>query len=159
MRIVAWVLIGLVVCFAGLTGYTLYTRELKVKFQQAEVIPAEEREAEFRALSDDVANESVRGVVYSAEALGAPTDYEFHVYTVEIRNNCFFGAEWVRLEVEPREGDILLAEKEGAPELPSMSAGLIQATVLARKDSELPRQLKLTYFLLGSSFSIPITAQ
>lgn len=156
VRVVAWILVVVVIVLAAFLGYSLYAAELKATVRGVQVLPATERMEEFSALRLAVEEQALRGTLFQQGPLGNAEEYEFHVYTVDVRNNGFFQADWVRLDVQPEPGDMLQPEQESASVLIGMSTGALQVNVLAERGSNTARQFALTYFILGSPYSVRI---
>lgn len=156
VRVVAWILVVVVVALAAFFGYSFYAAELKVTMSGVQVVPATERMEEFSALRLAVEEQTLRGTLFQQMTLGDAEEYEFHVYTADVRNNGFFQADWVRLDVQPDPSDVLQLDQENAGMLVGMTTGSMQVTVLAARGSATARQFTLTYFILGSPYSVSV---
>ena len=75
----------------------------------------------------------------------------FVTYTVRLSNRGFFPAEWISMEVVPREGtDILMLADTGAHVLGAGSRGDLTATLLCAGEGEdTGRQLTITCYVFG----------
>lgn len=156
MRIVAWAMVVVVVIVAGLIGYSLFAAEMRVEAVAVKVVPATEMSEEFLALRQDTMEQAVRGLQFDPEELGDPSGYAFHIYSAQIRNNGFLQADWVRMDVQAQQGDILQSDKENAGMLPGGTVGELQTVVLARTGTATPRDLLLTYFVMGRPYKVSV---
>lgn len=160
MRILAFVMIGLVVLCALVIGYSMWAAALGVETLQVSVLPASQAGAQFEALKLDGQMEAVQGVVYQdVTELGDASGYEFHVYDATVRNRGFLGAEWVELTAAQSEGDILQETQELPPDIAGFGKGTLRTVVLARAGSTPSTTVALTYFVFGRPYSLPLTAE
>lgn len=156
MRTVAWIMVALVLCVGAALAYSLYAAELGAVVIGVEVTPASDRAEEFSALRQAVEERSLIGVLFLAEPLGEPGEYEFHTYTVRGKNNGFLPADWIRMDVRPEAGDVLQIDKESANQLPAMSEGVMELTVLAKRGSGAERELSMTYFIWSRLYRVSV---
>jgi len=157
MRVVAWALLLITIFVGLLIGYSLYAAELAITQAEVRVVPATEMVTQFQGLHRAVQERALIGKELLEQG---PTDdpdaYEFHIYTVHLRNNGVIPADWVRLDVLPGPGAVLQSEGESAGYLPAMSPGEIQLVVLAQRGASPSRQLSLTYFIWSRSYNLPV---
>jgi len=159
MRALAWALFLITICVGLLIVYSLYAAELGVIQAEVRVVPAGEMAPQFQALYRATQERALLGKQFDAGPTDDPGAYEFHIYTVQLRNNGLIPADWVRLDLRPETGDILQADSEGAAQLPALSSGEVQLVVLAHQGSTTARQLSLTYFIWSRLYNIPIHVQ
>lgn len=160
MRVLAFVMIGLVLLSALVIGYSLWAAALSVESLQVSVLPANQVGAQFQALKLDGQMEAVKGIVYQdATDLGDASDYEFHVYDAVVNNRGFLFAEWVELTAAQAEGDILQETLELPPDIAGFGQGRIRSVVLSRAGSTPSTAVALTYFVFGRPYSLPLTAE
>jgi len=159
MRAAALALLLITVCVGLLIAYSLYAAELRVTQAEVRVVPAEDMITQFQALNRAVRERALLGKQFQEGPIDNPAAYEFHLYTVRLRNNGLIPADWVRLDVQPEPGDVLQSEGEDAGRLPAMGEGEFQAVVLARRDAGAARQLSLTYFIWSRLYNIPVNVQ
>ncbi|MCL2812348.1 MAG: hypothetical protein FWD25_10755 [Clostridia bacterium] len=156
MRVLAWALLVITI-FAGLLiAYSLYAAELRVTQAQVRVAPAAEMATQFQGLYRAVQERAVLGKQFQEGPTDDPDAYDFHIYTVHLRNNGLVPADWVRLDVLPEPGAVLQSESESAGYVPAVSPGEIQLVVLAQRGASPARQLSLTYFIWGRSYNLPV---
>jgi len=156
MRIVAWALLVITV-FAGLLiAYSLYAAELNITQAEVRVVPAGDMVTQFQGLHRAVQERALLGKAFQEGPADDPDAYEFHIYTVNLRNNGFIPADWVRLDVLPQPGAVLQSDGESAGFVPAMSPGEIQLAVLAQRGASPSRQLSLTYFIWSRSYNLPV---
>jgi len=156
MRALAWILLIVTICVGLLIAYTLYAAELKVELAEVRVVPAGGMVTEFQSLHRAVQERALLGKQFEEGPADDPGAYDFHLYTVRLRNNGLVPADWVRLDVRPEPGAVLQSDSESAGEIPAMSAGEIQLVVLARRGASAARQLSLTYFIWSRTYNIPV---
>jgi len=159
VRFVAWALLIITICVGLLIAYSLYAAELGVTSAEVRVVPAGEMITQFHGLHRAVQERALLGKQFQEDFTDDPNAYEFHIYTVHLRNNGLIPADWIRLDVRPEPGDVLQSDSEGAGRLPAVSSGAIQLVVLAQRGAGAARQLSLTYFVWGRSYSIPINVR
>jgi len=159
MRAVAWMLLLITICVGVLIAYSLYAAELKVTQAEVQVVSAGDMITEFQALHRAVQERALLGKQFQEGPTDDPGAYEFHIYTVRLRNNGLIPAEWIRLDVQAEAGDVLQSDGESAGQLQALSSGEVQLTVLARRGAGAARQLSLTYFVWSRSYSIPFTVE
>ena len=156
MRVVAWALLVITICAGLLIAYSLYAAELKVIQAEVRVVPAAGMVTQFQGLHRAVQERALLGKAFQEGPADDPTAYDFHIYTVHLRNNGFIPADWVRLDVLPQPGAVLQSDGEGAGYVPAMSPGEIQLVVLAQRGANPARQLSLTYFIWSRSYNLPV---
>lgn len=160
MRVLAFVMIGLVLLSALLIGYSMWAAALNVETLQVSVLPATQARSQFEALKLDGQIEAVQGTVYQdASDLGDASNYEFHVYDATVSNRGFLTAEWVELTAAAGTGDILQETQELPPDIPGFGKGNVRSVVLARAGSAPSTTVTLTYFVFGRPYSLPLTAE
>lgn len=156
VRIVAWVLLAVTICVGALIAYSMYAAELAVTVDEVRVVPAGDMMEQFQALQRAVQERALLGRQFQEDPLGDSYAYEFHIYTVRLRNNGLIPADWIRLEVQPEVGDVLQSDGESTGMLPAMSSGELQAVVLAHRGSDTARKLSLTYFIWSRLYNITL---
>ena len=156
VRALAWFLITIVVCCTAVIGYSMYAAALRPGAPIVEVVPATEMAEVFERLRDQVADDAVIGTQFRAGDLADIAQYEFHIYSLEVRNNGFLPAEYVRLDVTPQHGDILQVEEEGSNVLAPMNSAELRAVVLAEISGGTTREWMLTYYIWGNGYSVRI---
>jgi len=156
MRVAACALLIITICVGLLIAYSLYAAELKVTQAEVRVVPAGEMITQFQSLHRAVGERALLGKQFEEGPADDPGAYEFHVYTVGLRNNGLIPADWVRMDVRPEPGIVLQSDSESAGQVPALRSGEIQLVTLARRGSDAARQLSLTYSIWSRSYSIPI---
>lgn len=156
MRVAAWTLLVIAICVGLLIAYSLYGAELRVEQAQVRVVPADDMITQFQSLHRAVQERALLGKQFEEGPTDDPDAYEFHVYTVRIRNDGLIPADWVRLDVQPEPGTVLQSDSESVSQLPSLGSGEIQLVVLARRGSSTASRLSLTYFIWSRSYNVSV---
>ena len=125
----------------------------------AAVVEASAQPALFQQLQQQMRNQAVVGTTFRQTELGSADDYQFTVYTVRLKNNCFITADMVEVQVSPMEGDILQIGQSAALALSARSTGDIQTTVLSTLGTHTIRELTVTYYLWGLPFTVKTTTR
>jgi len=156
MRVAAYALLIITICAGLLIAYSLYAAELRVTQAEVRVVPASDMIIQFQSLHRAVRERALLGKQFEEGPEDDPAAYEFHVYTVGLRNRGLIPADWARLDVRPEPGIVLQSDSESAGQVPALGSGEIQLVTLARRGSGAARRLSLTYFIWSRSYSIPI---
>ena len=125
----------------------------------AAVVEASAQPALYQQLQQQMRNQAVVGTTFRQTTLGNAEDYQFTVYTVRLKNNCFITADMVEVQVSPMDGDILQVGQNTALALVARSTGDIQATVLSTVGTHTVRELTVTYYMWGLPFTIKTTTR
>lgn len=157
MKLLAGLLV-IALLFAGCGVVWLYLdATVTVEATGAVVVEAAAQPALFDQLSQQMANNAVVGTTFRQTALDDPSQYQFTVYTVRLKNNCFVTADMVELQVSPMDGDVLQIGQTTALALQSRSTGDISATVLSTIGSHTVRELTVTWYMWGYPFTVKTT--
>ena len=125
----------------------------------AAVVEASAQPALFQQLQQQMRNKAVIGTTFRQTDLDNADDYQFTVYTVRLKNNCFITADMVEVQVSPMEGDILQVGQSAALALSARSTGDIQTTVLSTIGTHTIRELTVTYYMWGLPFTVKTTTR
>jgi len=123
------------------------------------VVEASAQTALFDQLRQQMDNNAVIGTTFRKAALDNPADYQFTVYTIRLKNNCFITADMVELQISPTAGDILQVGQDAAHALRARSTGDIQATILSDIGTQTVREITVTYYMWGIPFSLKTTTR
>ena len=85
------------------------------------------------------------------------SDYVYLEYTLRIRNNCLVPIDMIEVQVIPHSDDILQTVDLGVRSLDLKSEGDLKVRVLAPKDTHPIREMIVTYYVWGVSFSLRTT--
>jgi hypothetical protein len=148
-------MIALVVAALGVAGYYFATAKVTIAAYKAEGVPATQQAALFDQLKTQVAQNEFQGTLFAADtALGSAEQYAFITYTLRLDNQCLVPIDMVEVQVEPDAGDVLQIGDTSVHSLAARSQGDITATILTAVDSNSVRELIVTYYVWGVSFSI-----
>jgi len=147
-------MIVLVIAALGIVGYFFTTAKVSIAAYKADGIPATQQAALFEQIKTQVAQNEFQGTLFSNVALGNAEDYAFITYTLRLDNQCLVPIDMVEVQVEPDPSDILQIGDTSVHSLEAKSQGDITATILTAVDSHSVRELIVTYYVWGVSFSI-----
>lgn len=157
MKYVAWFMaILLILALAGV-GYLYASAHVIVDAFGAQAFEAQSQQATFDDLKHRLDNGTVLGTVFKSDPLGESSEYAFITYTVRLLNESLLSADMVEVQVVPTESDILQIGGSGVKSLAPKSRGDIGATILTQRNSDSMREIIVTYYIWGQSFSIKET--
>ena len=107
MKILAIAVLIVTIAGAGAVLYGIRTLSPVVEQVYVTVTPAGDAQDVFDGALAQVADGTFTGRVFSAGAAPDAEECTFLTYTVRLANRGFFPAEWVSLDVQPVEGDVL----------------------------------------------------
>lgn len=148
------VMIALVVLSLALVGYFFATAKVSITHYSANGVPATEQQALFDELKTQIAQSSFQGTLFQTTGLGDAADYAFITYTLRLSNQCLVPIDMVEVQVVPDPADALQVGDLNVHSLDAKSQGDITATLLTSKNSHSIRELIVTYYVWGVSFSI-----
>lgn len=135
-------------------GYFFLTANVSISAFKAQGIPASQVPEQFAELKAAVQDKTFRGTVFGTPALGEADDYALITYTLRLNNQCLVPIDMIEVQVVPEPTDILQLGDEAVHSLGPKSQGDITATILVPKDSHTVRELVVTYYVWGVSFSL-----
>lgn len=160
MKALAIAVLIITIAGAGAVLYGINTLEPVVEQTQVLVTPAEQAQAVFDDALAQVSSGTFTGRVFVQPGMLASKDCTFLTYTVRLANKGFFPAEWVSLDIQPIEGDVLQLDNVQANVLSSGSRGDMNATVLHVGDaSHTPRNYVINCYVFGRKVTLQGTAQ
>lgn len=157
MRILKYVMIlmiALVVLSLALVGYFFATAKVSIVQYSASGTPATEQQTLFDELKTKIAQKSFQGTQFQTAELGEAADYAFITYTLRLSNQCLVPIDMVEVQVVPDPADVLQLGDLNVHSLDAKSQGDITATLLTSKNSHSIRELIVTYYVWGVSFTI-----
>lgn len=157
LKVLAIVVVAALLLTLGMVGYFYATARVTIAAWKAEGAPATQQAELFEQLKSQVRDETFAGTLFQTGELGNAEDYAFITYTLRLSNQCLVPMDTVEVRVVPGEGDVLQIGDPQAHSLGSKSQGDITATILTSKDSHAIRELIVTYYVWGVSFSISDT--
>ena len=146
--------IALLVLAILLVGYFFATANVSIAAFKATGITADTNAALFADLKSQIEQNALIGTQYKAETLGDASQYAFITYTLRLNNQCLIPIDMIEVQVVPKANDILQIGDLKVHSLDAKSQGDITATILTTKDSNSIRELIVTYYVWGVSYSI-----
>ena len=160
MKALAIAVLIITILGAGAVLYGINTLSPVVEQASIQVTPAAQAQDVFNAAMNQVNNGTFTGRVFAQPGMLEAQDCVFLTYTVRLANKGFFPAEWVSLDMQPIEGDVLQLDNVQANVLASGSRGDISATVLHAGDaSQTQRAYIMNCYVFGRKITIEGTAQ
>lgn len=155
MKVLAIVVLIATILGAGAVLYGIKTLVPIVEQASTAATPAVQAQDVFEDIASQIANETFTGRVF-ADAQGLSADNcTFLTYTVRLANKGFFPAEWISLDIQPKEGDLLQMDNYKANVLASGSQGDISATILHRGDDvDMQRAFTINCYVFGKKLSL-----
>ena len=157
MKPLAILLLLLFLAVLAGTGYLYLTANIVVTAVDCTAWAAEDQPVVFQALKEDLAADAFTGTPFDISDIGAPEDYQFYEYTLQIQNDSFLKAEVIEIQVTPMAGDILQVSDLDAHDLAPRSSGSFTAAILTTRGMHNIRELTLTYYLWGLPFTTRVT--
>ena len=154
LKTAMYLMITLVVLALGVVGYFFATAKVTITAYDAKGAQATQNQALFDQLKDDVAQNTLQGTLFKTATLGNATDYAFITYTVRLSNQCLVPIDMVEIQVEPDPEDVLQIGDTAVHSLNARSVGDITATILTAKDKDAVREVIVSYYVWGVSFTI-----
>ena len=157
LRILKWLMIfmiALVVLALLLVGYFYATARVSIVAYKANGVSAAEKPDDFAQAKEALAQNAFIGTRFSMAALGDAADYAFITYTLRLSNQCLVPIDMVEVQVVPDPSDIAQLGDLTVHSLDAKTQGDITATILTAKGSNSIRELIVTYYAWGVSFSI-----
>ena len=108
-------------------------------------------------MKEYVALDAFPGVMFSDAEIGDAADYAFITYTITVSNQCLVAVEMIEIQVIPLEGDVLQIGDYEVYSLQPKTSDTYAATILTAADNHSVREVKITYYVWGVSFSITTT--
>lgn len=160
MRVLAIAVLIVTIAGAGAVLYGINTLAPAVEQTSVLVTPAAQAQEIF-----DSATAQVRDGTFTGRAFGSVSgltaqDCTFLTYTVRLANRGFFPAEWIALEMQPADGDILQLDNFQANVLASGNRGDVAATVLHMGDAQnTQRAFTVSCYVFGRKITLEGSAQ
>ena len=155
LKVLAIAMLIVTIAGAGAVLYGINTLAPVVEQTQVAVTPASQVQNVFDDVMNQLANGMFTGRVFAQTGDISAQDCTFVTYTVRLANKGFFPAEWVALDVQPAEGDLLQLANAQANVLASGSRGDIAATILHMGDSaDTQRSYEITCYVFGRKITL-----
>lgn len=161
MKVLAIVVLLVTVIAAGIVLYGINTMMPQVVQAGAAAMPALQAQESFDLLVSQIEEQTFMGRVYASTDNLNVQECTFVTYTVRLQNRGFFPAEWITLEVTPKdENDVLMLASDSARVLPAGSMGDLTATILCRGDAQdMARRITVSCYVFGQMISFDMDVQ
>lgn len=157
MKALAVFLTVLVLISAGCLYYGLSNAHLEVVGKGLQVLPAQERSAQFEALRDAIAKQTMQGTLLNNSPLSDASDYTYYIYSLRLKNPGLVSAEMVELQIAPTDADILFYGDTEEMVIPAGQSRDVWC-VLLTKGTPLPiREIYITYYIWGHPMEMRYT--
>lgn len=158
LKIAAIASAALVVVLALLTAYLFLMAEVRVVDISAEGLSAANDASGFEALKTAIDEQTFVGTLYHEPTEWKDAgDYVWITYTITLDNGCLVPIDMLEAQVVPLSGDVLASSSLAPRSLDPKTRGDITATILAPKDAHPVRDIIVTYYVWGVSFSVTAT--
>lgn len=157
LKVTAILMVVLVVLALLLVGYFFLTAQVSIVAYDAKGVQASQQVQEFDKIKASVEDGTFMGTLYGKPELGNAEDYALITYTLRLSNQCLVPIDMIEVQVVPQPGDILQLGDQTVHALNPKTQGDVSATVLVPKDSHSVRELIVTYYVWGVSFSLKTT--
>ena len=158
LKIAAIASVSLLLVMVLMVGYLFLTAEVRVTGVEVVGVSAAQDPAAFETLKNSVVEETFQGTLYQKPLEWEdPSEYVYLTYTLYIRNDCLVPIDMIEVQVVPQATDILQIGDFSVKSLDAKSEGDLTAQILAPKDTHSVRELIVTYYVWGVSFSLKTT--
>lgn len=154
LKYIAIFLVILLVVTLVFVGYFFLTANVSIVAFKAQGVQASQAPEQFERIKAGLADKTFQGTVFGASTLGKAEDYALITYTIRLSNQCLVPIDMIEVQVVPEPTDIVQLGDFAVHSLGAKSQGDITATILVPKDSHTVRELVVTYYVWGVSFSL-----
>ena len=140
-----------------LVGYFFATASVSIVAYKAKGATYADIPEQLERIITSVENKTFIGTLFSSEPLNDPEDYVLITYTVRLSNQCLVPIDMIEIQIVPNPTDVLQLGDQDIRSLNPKSIGDFTATIMARKDSHSVREIIITYYVWGVSFSVKET--
>ena len=147
-------MIALVVLSVALVGYFFATAKVSISAYSANGVQASAKAELFEQIKDAVQQNTFTGTLFQTGELGTADQYAFITYTLRLNNQCLVPVDMVEVQVVPDPNDVLQIGDTAVHAMDAKTQGDVSVTILTTKDSHSIRELIVTYYVWGVSFSI-----
>lgn len=160
MKALAIAVLIVTIIGAGVVLYGVNTFTPVVEQVSVLATPAQQAQDIFDTVKQQVQESTFTGRLYGDAAGLSAQESTFVTYTVRLANKGFFPAEWISLEIQPAEGDVLQLDNVQANVLPSGSQGDIAATILHEGDAQdTQRTYAISCYVFGRKVTLTGSTQ
>ena len=158
LKITAIILFTLLLVMICLVGYLFLSSEVVVTNISAQGVSAGNDPETFEKLKNSIADGTFQGTMFQKPLeWKAASDYVYIEYTVTLQNNCLIPIDMIEVHIVPQSTDILQTADLDVHSLDLKSEGSLKACILSPKDAHPVREIIVTYYVWGVSFSLRTT--
>lgn len=156
LKIGAIAAVSLLLVMVLLVGYLFLTAEVVVSGISSAGTTLDE--TTFEQIQTSVEDGTFIGTLYQKPLEWKEAgDYVLLTYTLRIRNDCLVPIDMIEAQVVPQSTDILQLGDLSVHTLNMKSEGDLSISILAPKDTHPVREIIVTYYVWGVSFSLKAT--
>ena len=141
-----------------LVGYLFLTSEVQIIGIESVGVSAAEASEQFYQHQNAIKENTFIGTVFQTPVeWKQPSDYAYLTYTLRIQNNCLVPIDMIEVQIIPQSNDILQVGDLQVHSLGTKSTGDLSVQILTSKDAHPVREMIVTYYVWGVSFSLKTT--
>ena len=160
MKALAIAVLIVTITGAGAVLYGINTLEPVIEQTSVLATPASQAQDVFDSVMDQVSRGTFTGRLFDQPGTLERDGCTFITYCVRLANKGFFPAEWISLDMQPVQGDVLQLDNVQANVLASGSRGDINATILHVGDAaQTQRNYVIQCYVFGRKITLEGTAQ
>jgi len=164
LNILAIVVLVITIAAAGAVLYGIKTLAPQVVSVTASVTPADQARDTFDAVIAQYGDGLFGGRVFGDVSALEAENCSFVTYAVRLKNNGFFPAEWISLDVTPLAGeaggDVLQLENGGANVLYAGAQGDLAVTLLTTLNPpQQERTVEIVCYVFGRKQTVRVQAE
>ena len=144
--------VSLLLVMACMVGYLFLTAEVQVVEIKAQA--AIVTEDTLKEVQRSIEGETLMGTLFQKPlAWKDASEYVQLEYTIRLRNNCLVPIDMIEVQIVPQNTDILQHADLEVRSLNAKSEGELKASILTTKDAHPVREIIITYYVWGVSFT------
>lgn len=158
LKVGAIAAVSLLLVMVLLVGYLFATAQVSVVRLSAQGTSAASDPEGFEAVRQSVEEDTFQGMLYQKPLEWKDaSEYAWLTYTIRLHNGCLVPLDMIEAQVVPQSMDILQTADLQVHSLAMKSDGDLQVTILTDKNAHPVRELIVTYYVWGVSFSLKTT--
>lgn len=158
LKVITIVTVSMLLVMLLMVGYLFTTAEVVVTDISAQGIPAVNAGDTFHTLTSTVDDGTFIGTLYQKPTEWKDaSEYVYMTYTLSITNNCLVPIDMIEVQIVPQSQDILQLSQSQVYSLPQRTSGQIPAMILSTANSHPVREMIVTYYVWGFSFTMRTT--
>lgn len=153
LKVAAIASFSLLLVMILMVGYLFLTAEVQVSDIRAQGIPIDS--AELEKIKTAVAEDTFVGTLYQKpQEWKDASEYIYLDYSIRLLNNCLVPIDMIEAQIVPQSNDILQTADLDVHSLDMKSEGDLKVRILTTKDTHSIREIIVTYYVWGVSFSL-----